>query len=106
MLSSDIALEKFLAAHPAEIDPENGLPMFQPLPHEWSYDTNAYQAERMTVILIDLGHGSLHVHSIRVPLTEALRLSGQTRSHSQKDSVHRHFVLPKYFYPLVSALLS
>jgi len=55
-LSSDQALEAFLATNPAEMDPEKGASKSQPLPHEWTFETSTYEAERMTVALIDYGH--------------------------------------------------
>ncbi|KAJ4484003.1 kinase-like domain-containing protein [Lentinula lateritia] len=54
LYSLDDAMDTFLAANPAEIDGDS--PRSQPIPHEWTYETEAFQAERMTVALVDLGH--------------------------------------------------
>ncbi|KAJ3890276.1 kinase-like domain-containing protein [Lentinula edodes] len=54
LYSLDDAMDTFLAAHPAETDGDS--PRSQPIPHEWTYETEAFQAERMTVALVDLGH--------------------------------------------------
>ncbi|KAJ3868757.1 kinase-like domain-containing protein [Lentinula novae-zelandiae] len=54
LYSLDDAMDTFLAANPAETDGDS--PRSQPIPHEWTYETEAFQAERMTVALVDLGH--------------------------------------------------
>ncbi|KAJ4489376.1 kinase-like domain-containing protein [Lentinula edodes] len=54
LYSLDDAMDRFLAAHPAETGGDS--PRSQPIPHEWTYETEAFQAERMTVALVDLGH--------------------------------------------------
>ncbi|KAL0957553.1 hypothetical protein HGRIS_001340 [Hohenbuehelia grisea] len=53
--SYDADLERYLLEHPAEVDSE-GVPKSQPLPNEWTHETSALQAERMTVALVDYGH--------------------------------------------------
>ncbi|KAK7018874.1 kinase-like domain-containing protein [Favolaschia claudopus] len=55
--SLDAKLETFLDSNPAEEDPETRIPKSQPIPHEWTYQMTAHEAERMTVALIDFGHG-------------------------------------------------
>ncbi|KIK62527.1 hypothetical protein GYMLUDRAFT_72747 [Collybiopsis luxurians FD-317 M1] len=54
LYSLDNEMENFLAAYPAETDGDS--PKSQPIPHRWTYKTNAFQAELMTVALVDLGH--------------------------------------------------
>lgn len=55
LYSLDDALDIFLAENPAETDGDS--PKSQPVPHKWTYETSAFHAERMTVALVDLGHG-------------------------------------------------
>ncbi|KIY69683.1 kinase-like protein [Cylindrobasidium torrendii FP15055 ss-10] len=55
--SVDKDLDDYLAAQPAEMDSETGVAKAQPLPHSWGHDTNAHEAEKMTIALIDYGHG-------------------------------------------------
>ncbi|KAF9071153.1 kinase-like domain-containing protein [Rhodocollybia butyracea] len=54
LYSLDDRMDAFLAANPVETDGDS--PKSQPIPHEWTYETSAFQAERMTVVLVDLGH--------------------------------------------------
>ncbi|KAF9058690.1 kinase-like domain-containing protein [Rhodocollybia butyracea] len=54
LYSLDDAMDAFLAANPTETDGDS--PKSQPIPHEWTYETSAFQAERMSVVLVDLGH--------------------------------------------------
>ncbi|PPQ72308.1 hypothetical protein CVT24_004585, partial [Panaeolus cyanescens] len=50
------ALEKYLEENPSQVNPDTQIPESQPIPSEWTYETGAFQAERMTVSLIDFGH--------------------------------------------------
>ncbi|PPQ84500.1 hypothetical protein CVT24_006694 [Panaeolus cyanescens] len=52
----DSALEKYLEENPSQVNPDTQIPESQPIPNEWTYETSAFQAERMTVALIDFGH--------------------------------------------------
>ncbi|KAJ3733611.1 kinase-like domain-containing protein [Lentinula guzmanii] len=55
LYSDDRELERYLSANPVELE-EDGSPKSQPIPHKWTYDTSAFEAELMSVVLIDLGH--------------------------------------------------
>lgn len=67
MFTSDKYLEDYLTSNPAQFDP-TGTPTAQPLASEWSFETSAFDAERMSVVLTDFSHGQLHIlvdfHSI------------------------------------------
>ncbi|PPQ99428.1 hypothetical protein CVT24_005415 [Panaeolus cyanescens] len=52
----DSALEKYLEENPSTVNPETQIPESQPIPSEWTYETSAFEAEKMTVVLIDYGH--------------------------------------------------
>ncbi|KAJ4469865.1 kinase-like domain-containing protein [Lentinula aciculospora] len=55
LCSSDSAMSEFLAANPSETE-HDLIPKSQPIPNEWTYRTSAFEAERMNVALVDLGH--------------------------------------------------
>ncbi|KAJ3749044.1 kinase-like domain-containing protein [Lentinula detonsa] len=55
LYSDNRELERYLSANPVELE-EDGSPKSQPIPHKWTYDTSAFEAELMSVVLIDLGH--------------------------------------------------
>jgi serine/threonine-protein kinase SRPK3 len=63
LYSNDEKLEQYLEDHPSE--EEDAEPKPQPIPHEWTFETSAYQAERMTVALIDFGHGGPSLFSMK-----------------------------------------
>ncbi|KAF7289361.1 Kinase-like protein [Mycena indigotica] len=48
----DANLDKYLQQYPVQLS----NPEPQPIPHSWTYDTSAFEAEKMTVSLIDYGH--------------------------------------------------
>ncbi|KAJ3710879.1 hypothetical protein DFJ43DRAFT_1228585 [Lentinula guzmanii] len=49
----DRELERYLLANPVEME-EDGSPKSQPIPHKWTYDTSAFEAELIS--LLCLGH--------------------------------------------------
>lgn len=53
--SYDAAMDTFLAANPPET--EGDSLKSQPIPHQWTYETSPFQAELMSVVLVDLGNG-------------------------------------------------
>ncbi|KAF9495591.1 kinase-like protein [Pleurotus eryngii] len=55
IFTSDKYLEDYLTGNPAQFDP-TGAPTVQPLASEWSFETSAFDAERMSVVLTDFSH--------------------------------------------------
>lgn len=91
------ALEKYLEQNPARVDPNTQVPGSQPIPHEWSSDTTLHEAERMTFVLIDQGHGE-GSETIWVCLTKTNQPRKSEASHSGRDSVPSHYVHPRYCF--------
>lgn len=57
-------MQQYLEANPAEVEGQTEIegeiyPILksQPIPNEYTWDTSAFEAEKMIIHLTDLGHG-------------------------------------------------